>query len=113
MRPILTAEPPRVRTGHHREAKALLAQHFEIGGKPGNGRLGKGREFAFALIPPIRQRALRIDIDQHDGSTARALRLDGQMPGQCGFSRTTLLRSHRENAHYFPGLICSSRESAM
>jgi hypothetical protein len=40
----------------------------------------KARIFGLALVPPVGQRALGIDVDQHDRAGAGALRLDRQMP---------------------------------
>ena len=55
-------------------------QNFKIGGEPRDGGLGKGRIIGLALVPPVGQRPLRIDVDEDNGSSARALCLYGQMP---------------------------------
>jgi hypothetical protein len=75
----------------HRQAEALLPQHLQIGGEPRDRGLGEGWKFGLPLVPPVRQRTLRIDIDQHHGTGASPLRLHRQVPGQRGLSRTTFL----------------------
>src|SRR3546814_15891306 len=63
-----------------REFEALLPQYLKIGGEARNGSLRKGGIFRLPLIPPISERSLRINVDQNDGTRARILRLDGEMP---------------------------------
>jgi len=48
-----------------------------MAGEPGHCGLGEGGIFRLALVPPIGQRALRVDVDQHHGPRARTLRLHG------------------------------------
>ena len=86
----------------HRQLEALLAQHLEIVGEPRDGGLRERRKFALALVPPVGQRALRIDIDQHDRAGAGPLGLHREMTGQRGLARPALLRCHRQNAHLYP-----------
>jgi len=92
-----------------RELEALLAQHLEIGREAGDGGLGEGGEIVRAFVPPIGQRALRIDIDQHDRTSPGALRLDRQMPGERGLARAALLRCNCQNPQSsYPRLECGA-----
>jgi hypothetical protein len=61
------------------KTEALLAQNLKIGSQAGNRGLGKGRKLGFTFVPPVSQRALRIDVDQNDRTCARQLRLHGEM----------------------------------
>ena len=83
----------------HRHLEALLTQHLEVGGEPRDGGLGERRIFVRPLVPPVRQRPLRIDVDQHDRSGAGELCLHRKVPRQRRLARSALLRCHRENAH--------------
>ena len=74
----------------HRQLEALLAQHLQIGGEPRDGGLREGGILRLALVPPVGQRPLRIDVDQHDRAVPGALRLHGEMPGQGRLARSAL-----------------------
>jgi hypothetical protein len=80
-------------------AEALLAQHFEVGAEPGNRGLGESGHFGLALVPPVGERALGIDVDQADGPVADPLRLDGEMARQGGLARPALLRGQCQYPH--------------
>src|SRR3546814_9590306 len=69
-----------------REVEALLPQYLKIGSEARNGSLRKGGIFRLPLIPPISERSLRINVDQNDGTRARILRLDGEMPDKGGLA---------------------------
>src|SRR3546814_18375189 len=84
-----------------REFEALLPQYLKIGGKARNGGLRKGGIFRLPLIPPISERSLRINVDQNDGTRARILRLDGEMPSTGGLSVSHFLRCPCSDAHDF------------
>ena len=86
----------------HRQPEALLAKHLEVGGEPRDRGLGEGRHLGLALVPPVGERALRIDVDQADGTGARPLRLHRQMAGQGRLARSAFLRCHCQNAHSLP-----------
>ena len=43
--------------------ESLLAKNFEVGGKAGNSGLGKSGHFGLALIPPVGEASLRVDVD--------------------------------------------------
>ena len=86
----------------HRQAEALLAKHLEVGGEPGDGGLREGRHIVLALVPPVGERALRIDVDQADRAGARQLRLHRKVPGQGRLTRPALLRCQCQNAHSIP-----------
>ena len=75
----------------HREPETLLAQDGQIGRQAGDGGLGKSGQFRLALVPPVGQRSLRVDVDKHDRTGAGPLCLHGEMPGQCRLARSTLL----------------------
>jgi hypothetical protein len=74
-----------------RQAEALLAQDRKVAGQARHRRLGESGELVLAFVPPIGQRALRIDVDQHDGTGAGPLGLDGEMSGQGRLARSALL----------------------
>jgi hypothetical protein len=76
----------------HRELEALLAQYLEVGLEPGDRGLGESGHFGLAFVPPVGERALRVDVDQADGSRTRPFRLDGEMAGQGRLAGSPLLR---------------------
>ena len=82
----------------HRELEALLAQSREIAGEPSDGGMGESGIFGLALVPPVGERALRVDVDEHDRAGAGALRLHGQVPRERRLARPALLRSQCQNA---------------
>ena len=41
------------------EPEPLLAKDLEVGSRARNGRLGEGRHFRLALVPPVGKAALR------------------------------------------------------
>jgi hypothetical protein len=86
----------------HREAETLLAKDFEVGRKPRHRCLGEGRHVGLALVPPIGERPLRINVDEAHGTSPGQLRLHRQMPGQGRLARSALLRCHCQNAHSLP-----------
>src|SRR3546814_8014837 len=56
-----------------RELEALLAQDFKVGGEPRDRGLGKGGKVGFALVPPVGERALRIDRSEEHTSELQSL----------------------------------------
>jgi hypothetical protein len=84
------------------KAEPLLAQDFEVGSEAGDGSLGKSRHVGFALVPPIGEASLRVDVDQADRACPRHLRLHRKMSGQSRLARPALLRCHSQDAHVFP-----------
>src|SRR3546814_8127210 len=86
----------------HGQLEALLTQHLEIGGEPRDRGLRKRRIIGVALVPPIRERTLWIDIDQDHRPGAGQLSLHRQMPRTRGLAGPALLRCHCENPHQRP-----------
>ena len=92
--------------------EALLAQYLEIGGKARDGGLREGRHLRLALVPPVGERSLRIDVDQHHGALTRQVRLHREVTGQGGLARSALLRGHRQHAHVLPSSPLGIRQDA-
>ena len=65
----------RRRSIDHREAEALLAKHFEVGSETSDGGLRKSGHVGLALVPPVGEAALRIDVDQAYRARPRELGL--------------------------------------
>ncbi len=68
---------------------------FQIG-QPSLDEIGRGQ---LARIPPMRQRALRVGIDQRDFARPGAAGLDRQMAGQGGLARPTFLGCADDGVH--------------
>ena len=83
----------------HGEPEALLAQHLQIRAEARDRGLREGGHLVLALVPPIGERALRIDIDQADRPVAGTLRLHGEVAGQGRLARPALLRGQSQNPH--------------
>ncbi len=83
-----------------------MAQDRQIGSQPRNRGLGKRGIFILALVPPVRQRALRVNVDKHDWSGASALGLHGEVTRQRGLARAPLLRCQCEYAQSLIPLKC-------
>ena len=83
----------------HDQAAAFEPQPLEVGGQLRERGRGERRRRALAGVPPGRQRALGIGVDQSDRALARELRLDGEMPGERGLARAALLRAERDDVH--------------
>ena len=60
-------------------------------------RLGR-----LARVPPMRQAALRIGVDQRHGAGARFTGFHRQMPGQGGLARSALLGGRNDGVHAIP-----------
>src|SRR3546814_16798732 len=78
----------------HSQLEALLTQHLEIGGEPRERGLRKRRIIGVALVPPIRERTLWIDIDQDHRPAAATLRLNRQLTRNTGLAAPDLPRVH-------------------
>jgi hypothetical protein len=57
------------------------------------------RGVRLAAIPPLRQRALRVNVDQDDWTVAAYLSLDGQVGTDGRLSRPTFLGRHHQDVH--------------
>jgi hypothetical protein len=88
----------RRRSIDHRQAEALLAQDRKVAGQARDGRLGESGELVLAFVPPVGQRTLGVDVDQHDRSETGSLSLNGEVPGQGRLARSALLRCQSQNA---------------
>jgi hypothetical protein len=60
---------------------------------------GKERRLGCTLIPPVRQAALGVGIDDGDRARAGALGGDGQMGAQRGLAGAAFLRSNSQDVH--------------
>src|SRR3546814_2016047 len=67
-------------------------------GEPRDRGLRKRRIIGVALVPPIRERTLWIDIDQDHRPGAGQLSLHRQMPRKRGLAGPALLRCHCERS---------------
>ena len=81
----------RRRSVDNRKLEALLAQDRKVSGEPCDSRLGESGKLRFALVPPVGERSLRIDVDQDDRACARSLGLNGEMSRKRGLTRSALL----------------------
>src|SRR5690348_8701850 len=61
---------------------------------------GEVRRGRLARVPPMRETALRIGIDQRHRADVRLVRLDREMARQSRLARAALLRGHHENMHW-------------
>ena len=84
------------------QPETLLAKHLKVGSQAGDRGLRECRHFGLALVPPVRQAPLRVDVDKADGPCPRQLRLHRKMSGQGRLSGPALLRCQSQNAHAFP-----------
>ena len=97
----------------HRQFEALLAQNQEIAREPGDGSLRERRVFRLALVPPVGERALRVDVDQHNRPGTGALRLYREMARQRRLARSALLRSQCQYSHRLVPLFVSPPAEAV
>jgi hypothetical protein len=87
----LYGERDRRRRVDHGELEALPPKHFQVGGEPRDRRLGERRHLRLALVPPVGERPLGVDVDQADGTRAGPLRLHGEVAGQGRLARSAFL----------------------
>ncbi|MEI9886188.1 MAG: hypothetical protein WDN08_06730 [Rhizomicrobium sp.] len=64
--------------------------------------LGEMRRRRFPRVPPMRQRALRVGVDQRHRADAGAVGLDREMAGQRGLPRAALLGGQYQNVQCAP-----------
>jgi hypothetical protein len=60
---------------------------------------GDQRHLGLPPVPPARQGALGISVDQHHWAKAALFRRDGQMPGQGRLAGSALLAGERDHIH--------------
>src|SRR3712207_7651150 len=81
---------------------ALLAQDLEIGGEPGDGGLGEGGHLRLALVPPVGERSLRIDVEDRKSTRLNSSHANISYAVFCLKKKKKLTLSRHTSATYTP-----------